>query len=58
MIVFIDDILVYSQSKQEHKEHLRQTLQRLKEKQLYATYKKCEFLLEKVAFLEQVHSIK
>ena len=42
-IVFIDDILVYSLSKNEHEEHLRLTLQRLKEKQLYAKFKKCEF---------------
>lgn len=41
VIVFIDDILVYSRSKKEHEEHLRLTLEKLKEKQLYAKFKKC-----------------
>ncbi|XP_074327288.1 putative mitochondrial protein AtMg00860 [Apium graveolens] len=49
-MVFIDDSLVYSRSKEEHEEHLRLTLQRLKEDKLYAKFKKCEFWLEKVAF--------
>ena len=56
VIVFIDDILVYSQSKNEHEEHLRLTLQKLKQKQLYAKFKKCEFWLEKVAFLGHIVS--
>ncbi|KAH9763374.1 Endonuclease [Citrus sinensis] len=56
IVVFIDDILVYSRSKEEHAEHLRITLQTLKEKQLYAKLKKCEFWLEKVTFLEHVVS--
>ncbi|XP_062091879.1 uncharacterized protein LOC133797823, partial [Humulus lupulus] len=43
VIVFIDDILVYSRSQEEHEEHLRLTLEKLKEKQLYAKFKKCEF---------------
>ena len=43
VIVFIDDILIYSQSKDEHREHLRIILQILKEKQLYAKFKKYEF---------------
>ena len=43
VIVFIDDILIYSQSREEHREHLRIVLQMLKEKQLYAKFKKCEF---------------
>ena len=56
VIVFIDDILVYSRSNEEHEEHLRLTLQKLKEKQLYAKFKKCEFWLEKVAFLGHIAS--
>ena len=51
VIVFIDDILVYSRTKQEHEVHLRLVLQRLQEKKLYAKFKKCEFWLEKVSFL-------
>jgi hypothetical protein len=42
-VVFIDDILVYSQSEEEHADHLRMVLQRLREHQLYAKLSKCEF---------------
>ena len=45
VIVFIDDILIYSKNKAEHEEHLRITLQTLKEHQLYAKLLKCEFWL-------------
>ena len=41
--VFVDDILVYSQSKEEHEDHLRIVLQALREHQLYAKFGKCEF---------------
>ena len=54
VIVFIDDILIYSHSLEEHAEHLRIVLNILKQKQLYAKFKKCEFWLEKVAFLGHV----
>jgi hypothetical protein len=43
VVVFIDDILVYSRSMEEHKEHLRVMLQRLRDHQLYAKFSKCEF---------------
>ena len=43
VIVFIDDILVYSKSKEEHETHLRIVLETLREKKLYAKFKKCEF---------------
>ncbi|XP_057520887.1 uncharacterized protein LOC130801136 [Amaranthus tricolor] len=49
--VFIDDILVYSKSREEHQEHLRLVLQILRENELYAKFSKCEFWLEQVAFL-------
>ena len=56
MIVFIDDILVYSKNKAEHAMHLRMVLQTLREHQLYAKFSKCEFWLEEVAFLGHVVS--
>ena len=56
MIVFIDDILVYSRSEEEHALHLRLVLQTLREHQLYAKFSKCEFWLEQVSFLGHVVS--
>jgi hypothetical protein len=43
VVVFIDDILIYSQSEEEHVNHLKMVLQRLREHQLYAKLSKCEF---------------
>jgi hypothetical protein len=43
IMVFIDDVLVYSKSMEEHKEHLRVMLQRLRGHQIYAKFSKCEF---------------
>jgi hypothetical protein len=54
VIVFIDDILIYSESTEEHAEHLRVVLEKLRQNQLYAKFSKCEFWLEKVAFLGHV----
>jgi len=54
VVVFIDDILVYSKSEEEHVEHLRIVLQVLKEKQLFAKFSKCEFWLREVSFLGHV----
>ena len=51
VMVFIDDILIYSKTKKEHEEHLRIVLQILKEKQLYAKLEKCDFWLKEVKFL-------
>ncbi|GKA83081.1 putative reverse transcriptase domain-containing protein [Tanacetum coccineum] len=51
MIVFIDDILIYSKNKQEHREHLKQMLELLKKEELYAKFSKCEFWIPKVQFL-------
>ncbi|XP_073064039.1 uncharacterized protein [Primulina eburnea] len=56
IVVFIDDILVYSPRKEDHEEHLRLTLQTLREKELYAKFKKCEFWLSSVSFLGHVRS--
>ena len=53
-IVFIDDILIYSKSQEEHEEHLRIVLQILRERKLYDKLKKCEFWLYQVAFLGHV----
>ncbi|XP_070002773.1 uncharacterized protein [Nicotiana sylvestris] len=56
VIVFIDDILIYSRSLGEHEQHLRVVLQTLREQKLYATFSKCEFWIESVAFLGHVVS--
>ncbi|GJY11595.1 putative reverse transcriptase domain-containing protein, partial [Tanacetum coccineum] len=58
VVVFIDDILVYSKSKEEHEQHLRIVLGILREKKLYAKFSKCEFWLERVSFLGHVVSAK
>ena len=51
VIVFIDDILIYSESREEHTDHLRVVLEILREQQLYGKLLKCEFWLEEVQFL-------
>ena len=56
VVVFIDDILIYSKNKEEHAEHLRIVLTRLREHKLYAKFSKCEFWLQKVPFLGHVLS--
>jgi hypothetical protein len=56
MIVFIDDILVYSETKEDHAEHLRIILNRLRDHKLYAKFSKCEFWLKKVYFLGYILS--
>jgi hypothetical protein len=50
VMVFIDDILVYSISEEEHEGHLHLVLQKLRDHRLYAKLSKCEFWLEQVAF--------
>jgi hypothetical protein len=58
VVVFIVDVLVYSQTAEEHKEHLRILLGKLIQHQLYAKFSKCEFWMEEVAFLGHVLSAK
>ncbi|GJT27539.1 putative reverse transcriptase domain-containing protein [Tanacetum coccineum] len=54
VIVFINDILIYSKNKQEHEEHLKLILELLKKEELYAKFFKCEFWIPKVQFLDHV----
>ncbi|GJR04777.1 putative reverse transcriptase domain-containing protein [Tanacetum coccineum] len=54
VIVFIDDILIYSKDEKEHEEHLKAILELLKKEKLYAKFSKCEFWIPKVQFLEHV----
>ena len=56
VVVFIDDILIFSTNAEEHAEHLRIVLSRLREHKLYAKFSKCEFWLKKVPFLGHVLS--
>ena len=56
VLVFINDILTYSKSEAEHKEHLRIMLQTLKENQLYAKFSKCEFYKDKIQYLGHIIS--
>jgi hypothetical protein len=56
VIFFIDDILVFSKMEEEHTEHLRIVLQRLRDNKLYAKFSKCEFSLTEVSFLGHVLS--
>jgi hypothetical protein len=56
VVVFINDILVYSRSEEEHEEHLRLAFQKLRENRLYAKLSKCEFWMKQVAFLGHVIS--
>ena len=56
VVVFIDDILVYSKNEEEHKEHLRLVLEKLREHQLYAKFSKCEFWLKEVRLFGHVIS--
>ena len=56
-MVFVDDILIYSQYEEEHEDHLRIVLQALRDHQLYAKFSKCEFWLTEVKFLGHVVSV-
>ena len=54
MVVFIDDILVYSKNEEQHEQYLRIVLQTLREKQLYAKLRKCDFWPKEVFFLGHI----
>jgi hypothetical protein len=54
VVVFIDDILIYSQNEEERDEHLKMVLQRLRDHQLYAKLRKCEFWISEVLFLGHI----
>jgi hypothetical protein len=56
IVVFIDDILVYSRSEEKHDDHLCLVLQKLRDHKLYAKLSKCEFWLKQVAFLGHIIS--
>ncbi len=56
VVVYLDDILVFSKNKEEHAEHLRLVLDKLREHKLYAKYSKCEFWLDEVTYLGHVIS--
>jgi hypothetical protein len=56
VVVVIVDILIYSQSEEEHVDHLKMVLQRLREHQLYAKLSKCEFWIDEVLFLGHIIS--
>jgi hypothetical protein len=58
VVVFIDDILIYSKSEEEHAQHLRVILQWLRDHQLYVKFSKCAFWLKKVPFLGHIISVE
>jgi hypothetical protein len=55
VVVFIDDILVYSKNEDEHTEHLHIVLQRLRDHRLYAKLSKCDFWLKQINFFGSHH---
>ena len=58
VVVYLDDILIYSKNKEDHAEHLRLVLTKLREHRLYAKFSKCEFWLPEVTYLGHVISGK
>ena len=56
LVVFIDDILIYSKKEHKHKEHLNIILQVLREQQLYANFSKCDFFKDRIQYLGHVVS--
>jgi hypothetical protein len=58
VIVFLDDILIYSKSKEEHEQHLRMVLKVLREHKLYAKLSKCIFYQKKIKYLGHISLAK
>ena len=58
VVVFIDDILVYSKDGHEYEHHLRIVIETLREKKLYAKFSKCDFWLKKVSFIGHIVSVE
>ena len=56
VLVFLDDILIYSKNEEEHEEHLRLTLQLLREHKLYAKLSKCDFYRDRIQYLGHIIS--
>ena len=56
IMVFIDDILIYSKNDSDHEEHFRRVLHKLRDNRLYAKFSKCEFWLDKIPFLGHIIS--
>jgi hypothetical protein len=54
VVIFIDDILIYSSNEETHEDHLRLVLQKLRDNQLYAKFTKCDFWLKEVAFIGHI----
>ena len=58
VLIFIDDILIYSKNQEENKDHLRIVLEMLRKHQLYAKFSKCDFFKTKIRYLGHVISEK
>ena len=58
VVVFVDDILIYSKSKRDYEDHLRIVLQAVRDHQLYAKFRKCEFWLIEVRFLVMWYQLR
>ena len=56
-VIYLDNILIYSETLEQHHKHVKEVLERLQKFQLYASLKKCEFSTQKVKFLEFIISI-